>query len=46
VRYAKSITLKVELDSDANYNEMIYPPYLEINYEEKKVVDITSNSLN
>lgn len=36
VRYAKNITLVVTLDSDPKYNEMIYTPYLEIDYEEKQ----------
>jgi hypothetical protein len=35
VRYAKNITLVVTLDEDRSYNEMIYTPYLEINYGEK-----------
>jgi hypothetical protein len=36
VRYAKNITLSVTLDSNRKFNEMIYTPYLEINYEEKQ----------
>jgi hypothetical protein len=42
VRYAKDIKLIVTLDSDRI--EMIYPPYLEISYEEKSVEDITTSS--
>lgn len=38
VRYAKKITLKVQLDK--NEPEMIYPPYLEIQYQEKKTSEI------
>jgi hypothetical protein len=43
VRYAKNITLKVELDTKVDQNEMIYPPHLEIEYEEKKTQDILSD---
>lgn len=35
VRYAKEITLVITLDSDTTKQEMIYTPYLRINYEEK-----------
>lgn len=35
VRYARNMTLKVELDMDPNFAEAIYVPYLEIEYEEK-----------
>ena len=40
VRYAKGIKLKIRLDESGDNEEMIYPPYLEIDYEEKKVEDI------
>jgi len=40
VRFAKDITLKVELDTNYEYNEMIFPPYIEINYQEKRTNDI------
>ena len=38
VRYAKNVTLKVTLDNnpDPSYTEMIYIPYVEIEYEEKQ----------
>jgi meckelin len=36
VRYAKTMRLVVTLDANKEYNEMIYTPYLEINYEEKQ----------
>ena len=40
VRYAKQITLKISLDTDEL--ERIYPPYLEITYEEKPVDSINT----
>ena len=40
VRYAKGMKLKIRLDESDDNEEMIYPPYLEIDYEEKKVEEI------
>jgi len=45
LRYAKRLTLKVQLDEVEN--EMIYPPHLEIKYEEKytsEVLDFESQT--
>lgn len=35
VRYAKNMTLNIQLDMSADRPEAIYVPYLEIDYEEK-----------
>lgn len=43
VRYAKKITLKVKLDPSNTNNEMILPPYLEIDYEEKKTEEVLNS---
>ena len=44
VRYAKNITLKFKLDKENI--EQIYPPYLEIAYEEKSAEDIRKSDTN
>lgn len=43
VRYAKKVSLKIELDQDQP--EMIYPPYLEVEYQEKTVADIKASAV-
>lgn len=44
VRYAKELSIKVELDPNAEYNEMIFPPYIEVMYEEKRSSDILGST--
>lgn len=43
VRYAKNMTLNIQLDMDASRPEAIYVPYLEIDYEEKASEAIFEN---
>jgi len=43
VRYAKKVSLKIELDQEEP--EMIYPPYLEVEYQEKLVEDIKKSNV-
>jgi meckelin len=43
VRYAKKVSLKIELDQEEP--EKIYPPYLEVEYQEKRVADIKKSNL-
>jgi hypothetical protein len=43
VRYAKNMTLKFQLDNSPNQYEKIYMPYLEIEYEDKKIEELQNN---
>lgn len=40
VRYAKNITLKLELDTNQNQNEKLFVPHLEIEYEDRKSSEV------
>lgn len=46
VRYAKSIKLMIALDMDPSRPEVIYPPYLEIDYESALTDQITQSLMS